>query len=72
MKLNCNLKISCNLKLNYNTFELELDKFEIVSPAKFEAVLLSHPSVRDAIVIGIENELNGEIPKAFVILKKLQ
>ena len=42
---------------------------EIVSPAELEGVLLSHPSVRDAAVIGIEDEINGEIPKAFVILK---
>ena len=42
---------------------------EIVSPVELESVLLSHPSVIDAAVIGIQDQINGEIPKAFVILK---
>jgi len=40
-----------------------------VAPAELEAVLLSHPLVADAAVIGIKDERAGEAPKAFVVLK---
>jgi acyl-CoA synthetase (AMP-forming)/AMP-acid ligase II len=39
-----------------------------VAPAELEALLLSHPQITDAAVIGIANEEAGEVPKAFVVL----
>jgi len=41
-----------------------------VAPAELEAIICSHPLVADAGVIGIQNEEAGELPKAFVALKK--
>jgi acyl-CoA synthetase (AMP-forming)/AMP-acid ligase II len=41
-----------------------------VAPAELEAVLFSHPDVADAAVVGSPNEKHGEVPKAFVVLKK--
>ncbi|XP_012231363.1 luciferin 4-monooxygenase [Linepithema humile] len=38
-----------------------------VPPAELEAILLSHPGVKDAAVIGITNEEAGELPMAFVV-----
>lgn len=38
-----------------------------VPPAEIEAVLLSHPEVLDAAVIGIPDEKAGELPLAFVV-----
>jgi acyl-CoA synthetase (AMP-forming)/AMP-acid ligase II len=38
-----------------------------VSPAELEAVLVTHPSVADAAVIGVPHERDGERPKAFVV-----
>ena len=38
-----------------------------VAPAELEAVLVSHPKVRDAGVIGVLNEDGEEIPKACVV-----
>lgn len=40
---------------------------ENVSPAEIEAVLLSHPMVADAAVIGVNHDTRGEAPVAFVI-----
>jgi acyl-coenzyme A synthetase/AMP-(fatty) acid ligase len=45
-------------------------KGEIVSPAELESILLTHDAVEDAAVVGIENEERGEVPKAFITLKK--
>lgn len=52
----------------------ELIKFKglQVAPAELEAALLSHPAVADAAVIGVPDVEAGEIPKAFVVLKKGQ
>jgi 4-coumarate--CoA ligase len=38
-----------------------------VPPAELEALLVSHPKVADAAVIGIPDEEAGELPKAFVV-----
>lgn len=40
-----------------------------VAPAELEAILLTHPAVTDAAVIGRPDEEAGEIPKAFVVTK---
>jgi len=42
-----------------------------VAPAELEALLLTHPRVRDAAVIGIPHTEGGEAPKAFVVLSEL-
>ena len=35
--------------------------------AELEAHLLAHPAVSDCVVIGVESEREGEVPKAFVV-----
>ena len=40
-----------------------------VAPAELEALLLTHPSVTDAAVVGVLDEDSGEIPVAFVVRK---
>ena len=38
-----------------------------VAPAEIEALLVTHPGVADAAVIGVADERCGEVPKAFVV-----
>ncbi len=40
-----------------------------VAPAELEALLLTHPQIADAAVIGLPDEEAGEIPAAYVVLK---
>jgi 4-coumarate--CoA ligase len=49
----------------------ELIKFKgfQVAPAELEGVLLSHPAVADAAVVGLPDEEAGEVPVAYVVLK---
>ena len=38
-----------------------------IAPAELEALLLSHPKIMDAAVIGVQDEDKQEIPKAFIV-----
>lgn len=40
-----------------------------VAPAELEALLLTHPDITDAAVIGIADEQSGEVPMAFIVTK---
>lgn len=42
---------------------------EIVFEPEVEAALLKHPDIAEAAVIGVPDELRGEIPKAFIAVK---
>jgi acyl-CoA synthetase (AMP-forming)/AMP-acid ligase II len=40
-----------------------------VAPAELEALLISHPKISDAAVIGIPDVAAGEVPRAFLVKK---
>ena len=40
-----------------------------VAPAVLEAVLLTHPLIADAAVIGVADDDGQEVPKAFVVVQ---
>jgi len=40
-----------------------------VFPSQVEAVMVDHPAVREALVIGVADEYRGEMPRAFVTLQ---
>ncbi|CAL1533737.1 unnamed protein product [Lymnaea stagnalis] len=40
-----------------------------VAPAELEALLLGHSDIQDVAVIGVPDEMAGELPKAFVVKK---
>ncbi|KAJ7645554.1 amp dependent CoA ligase [Mycena polygramma] len=39
-----------------------------VSPPELEGLILKHPDVSDACVVGVPDERSGEVPRAFVVL----
>jgi long-chain acyl-CoA synthetase len=43
---------------------------EKVFPSEVEDMMLSHPGIKDLVIVGIPDELKGEAPKAFVQLKE--
>ncbi len=43
-----------------------------VFPKEIEDVLFSHPKVEEVAVVGIDDPLKGEVPKAFVVLKETE
>lgn len=40
-----------------------------IGPFEVESVLVSHPDVAEAAVIGVPDELRGEVPEAYVVLR---
>ncbi len=40
-----------------------------VAPAELESFLLSHREIQDAAVIGIDDRVSGELPRAFIVRK---
>ena len=47
--------------------ELVIRGGQNISPAEIEEALLTHPSVRDAVVVGVPHETLGEVPVAYVV-----
>ncbi len=43
---------------------------ENLFPAEIENVLLEHPSVAEAAVVGAPDRVRGEVPVAFVVLRE--
>ncbi|XP_055609208.1 uncharacterized protein LOC129756376 [Uranotaenia lowii] len=41
-----------------------------VAPAELEEILRDHPEVEDAAVVGQPHPISGEVPRAFVVVKK--
>lgn len=52
------------------SFMIKTSAGNTISPAEVEAVLLEHPSVSEAAVVGAPDRLRGEVPSAFVVLKQ--
>lgn len=40
-----------------------------VAPAELEALLLQHPGIADCGVVGLPDEVAGELPLAFVVIQ---
>ena len=40
-----------------------------VAPAELEGLLCAHPSVADAAVVGVPDEMAGEVPQAFIVAR---
>jgi acyl-CoA synthetase (AMP-forming)/AMP-acid ligase II len=49
--------------------DLIISAGENIYPREIEEVLVQHPKVKEVAVIGVKDEVRGEVPKAFVIAK---
>jgi long-chain acyl-CoA synthetase len=49
--------------------DLIISAGENIYPREIEEVLALHPKVREVAVIGVKDDVRGEVPKAFVILR---
>ena len=47
--------------------DLIISAGENIYPREIEEVLSQHPKVKECVVIGVKDEIRGEVPKAFVI-----
>jgi len=45
---------------------------EKVFPSEVEDMMLSHPKIKDLVVVGIPDDIKGEAPKAFIQLKEAE
>jgi long-chain acyl-CoA synthetase len=43
---------------------------EKVFPSEVEDMMINHPKVKDLVIVGIPDELKGEAPKAFIVMKE--
>src|SRR5688572_9615707 len=50
--------------------DLIISAGENIYPREIEEVLVLHPKVKEVAVIGVKDEVRGEVPKAFVIAKE--
>ena len=41
-----------------------------VYPVEIENVLMKHPKIKEAAVVGMPDKFKGEVPKAFIVLKE--
>jgi long-chain acyl-CoA synthetase len=49
--------------------DLIISAGENIYPREIEEVLANHPKVKEVAVIGVKDEVRGEVPKAFVIVR---
>ena len=40
-----------------------------MAPASLESLLLHHPAIADVAVVGVPDDLAGELPRACIVLK---
>ena len=50
--------------------DLIISAGENIYPREIEEVLVQHPKVKEVAVIGVKDEVRGEVPKAFVIARE--
>ena len=43
---------------------------EKVFPSEVEDMMIEHPKIKDLVIVGIPDDLKGEAPKAFIVLKE--
>jgi long-chain acyl-CoA synthetase len=43
---------------------------EKVFPSEVEDMMIDHPKIKDVVIVGFPDELKGEAPKAFIVLKE--
>ena len=50
--------------------DLIISAGENIYPREIEEALVQHPKVKEVAVIGVKDEVRGEVPKAFVLVRE--
>lgn len=63
-------EFGCGVKLTRSFQEIFKYKGLQIAPAELETLLITHPKIQEAAVVGVPKSGDGEVPRAYVVADK--